>query len=148
MESLALKYVPMNASKSTKWALSNFNDWKRCRKERFPDDQRKHVPETILSNGNESDLCKWLGLYVAETRRKDGSDYPPRTLYVLLTGLLRRMRSFNPSCSNFLDTNNSDFSTLHACMDNVFRRLRSTGVGSTSKKTEAFSKDEDGETVG
>ena len=30
-------------------------------------------------------LCKWLTLYVAETRKQDGCKYPLKTLYSLLS---------------------------------------------------------------
>lgn len=73
-------------------------------------------------------LCKWLTLYVAETRKKDGNEYPPKTIYQLLTGLLCHMRALNPSCPNFLDTDNRAFTYLHTAIDNVFRGLRSSGV--------------------
>ena len=46
----------------------------------------------------------------------------------LLTGLLRYMRSKNPACLNFLDTNQLEFVSLHNAMDNVFRQLRVQGA--------------------
>ena len=33
-------------------------------------------------------LCKSLSMYVAEVRKQDGSPCPPKSLYMLLTGLL------------------------------------------------------------
>ena len=44
---------------------------------------------------NPAALCKWLTLYVAETRKQDGCKYPPKTLYSLLTGLLRHSLAQN-----------------------------------------------------
>ena len=138
---IAVKFVPENTAKSTKWALTNFTDWSRCRRERFSDTS-EHVPDGLLSSGDSSELCKWLSLFTAETRKKDGSKYPPKSIYILLTGLLRHMRSLNASCPNFLDTENKDFTPLHDCMDNVFRRLRTEGVGSSSKSAEVFTEDD------
>ena len=80
---------------------------------------------------------------MAETRKKDGSRYPPKTIYLLLSGLLRHMRTHNPACLNFLDTENKDFLKLHTAVDNVFRQLRSDGVGSSSKRAEIFTKEEE-----
>ena len=31
---------------------------------------------------NAAEISKWFTYYVAETRRKDGSEYPPKTIYV------------------------------------------------------------------
>ncbi len=101
------------------------------------------MPEDILKCGDSSVLCKWLVVYVAETRKKDGSEYPLKSIYLLLTGLLRDMREINPMCPNFLDSQNREFTVFHTAIDNVFRRLRSSGVGSSSKSTAMFSKDEE-----
>ena len=65
-------------------------------------------------------------LYVAETRKKDGSRYPPKTIYLLLSGLLRHMRTHNPACLNFLGTENRDFSKLHTAVDLVWWQQQTT----------------------
>ena len=61
----------------------------------------------------------------------------------LLSGILRHMGSVNPLCPNFLDTTNLSFSSFHTALDNVFRYLRVKGIGSQSKATEAFTKEEE-----
>ena len=104
--SLSTLFVPKNTESSTKWALSNFMQWKMSRNEQFCEEREKQVPDDILETACPEILCKWLGLYVAETRKIDGSCYPPKTLYILLTGLLRHMRTLNPNCPNFLDMSN------------------------------------------
>ena len=76
-------------------------------------------------------------------RKKDGSEYPPKTIYQLLTGLLRHMCALNPLCPNFLDTDNQAFASLHTAIDNVFRGLCSSGVGASSKSAEVFTKEEE-----
>ena len=81
--------------------MANFKSWKKARNERFADDLEKQVPDDLLLSDDASLLNKWLKLYVAKTRKQDGSKYPPKTLYQLLAGLLRDMRSRNPNCSNF-----------------------------------------------
>ena len=70
----------------------NFNEWKESR-----NDSITEVPEDTFQSTEASVLCKWLSLYVAETRKKDGSRYPPKTIYLLLSGLLRHMRTHNPA---------------------------------------------------
>ena len=100
----------------------------------------------LLENTDTAVLSKWLSLYVAEIRKQDGSRYPPKSIYMLLTGLLRHMRTFSPLCPNFLDTANQQFSSFHNALDTVFRQLQS-GVGSESKEAQTFSKEEE-ESVG
>ena len=53
------------------------------------------------------------------------------------------MRSLNPACLHFLDTCDARFSALHNALDNLFRELRTEGVGATSKQAEVFTKDEE-----
>ena len=52
------------------------------------------------------------------------------------------MRSNNPTCRNFLDSNELEFASLHNAMDNVFRKLCMEGVQAESISTEAFSKEQ------
>ena len=140
---LAKKCVPKNTATMTEWAVTNFLAWQTSRNKEFDGDQAKQVPSTLLKSSDPSVLSKWLSLYCAEARKKDGGSYPPKTVYALLTGLLRHMRSLNPECPNFLDFSDPRFTTLQNYLDNLFRDLRARGVGSESKNAEVFSRTED-----
>lgn len=138
------KCVPRNTAYSTKWAVTTFSTWAKNRNTAFSDTPDKLVPADVLQSTDCKLLCKWLSLFVAEARKQDGSCYPPKSLYLLMTGLLRHMRSsLGDKCPNFLDTKLPSFEPLHNAMDNVFRQLRADGVGAESKATEVFSKEEE-----
>ena len=137
---LAEKCVPKNTATSTKWAVANFESWRKNRNKRFSSDRDRQVPDCLLLSQDSVALSKWLSLYVAEARKQDGTVYPPKSLYLLLTGLLRYMRSKNPRAPNFLDTAAHEFQSFHNTMDNVFRQRRAEGVSNVSKSTETFSK--------
>lgn len=141
-EQLGSRYVPKNTVCSTKWCISTFEAWREGRNARFPmpNDQ---VPVNLLEAKDITALSKWLSYFVAEVRKKDGTAYPPKTVYLLLTGLLRHMRTLNPDCPNFLDTNDQRFATFRSALDNVLRELRAQGMGATSRQTEAFSREEE-----
>ena len=141
-ESLSKKIVPKNTENNTKWAVSTFLLWRDRRNVSFkePDYQ---VPEDLLISTDTALLCKWLTYFIAEVRRKDGANYPPKTIYLLLTGLLRHMRSRNVTCPNFLDTSDARFVTFHNALDNILRDLRMRGVGAQTRQTEAFSKEDE-----
>ena len=79
---------------------------------------------------------------MAETRNKEGKIYSPKTLYSLLSGILRFMTTKNPRYPNFLDKSYPDFTEFHCTIDNLFRRLRE-GVGAGSKQTASITKDEE-----
>ena len=140
VQSLEKKFIPKNTDSSTKWALSNFLSWRDKRNAVHPGNQ---VPPDLLVCSDATVLSKWLTLYVAETRKRDGGQYPPKSIYSLLTGLLRHMRCRNVSCPNFLDTGNPKFASFHNALDNVFRQLRSKGVGAEARQTEALSKEDE-----
>ena len=105
------------------------NDYNKC----------NPSPEEILSPSCESELLK-LCIFVTETRAHNGEKYPPKTLYSLLSGILR---TENPSYPNFLDKENPVFSTFRITVDNLFKVLRSSGVGATSSHTEGISNEEE-----
>ena len=131
---------PKNTEYSTKWALKNFTEWRNARNTNNPDAQ---VPVTLIEDGDPEELNKWLSFYVAETRNTKGAPYPPKTLYQLMCGLLRYMRSINPSAPDFLNKDDIRFSGLLTVMDNRFKELRADGVGSNSKHTEILTKEEE-----
>ena len=143
VETLGKKYVPKNTDSSTRWALANFLSWRDNRNSTFSDNPSEQVPQDLLVSNDAAEISKWFTYHVAETRKKDGSEYPSKTIYLLLTGLLRHMRSRNICCPNFLDTSNHDFASFHNALDNVFRDLRTRGVGAQARQTEAFSKEDE-----
>ena len=124
-------------------SLSTFLSWRDKRNEHFREEADKQVPVGLLASTDHVILGKWLSLFVAEVRKKDGTEYPPKTMYILLAGILRHMRLQNPACPNFLDMEDLSFAPFHNALDNVLRDLRARGVGSESQETEAFSKEEE-----
>ena len=90
-----------------------------------------------------TELNHWLCLYVLETQPSDGKKYPVSSLYALLSGILHHMRSVDPDCPNFLDTNNHKFRELHAALDNLGRQLCSEGVGAEIKHASVISTEEE-----
>ena len=112
---------PQTTAYSTKWTNTNFDDWKKNRNEQHPDNL---VPDDPFITGNAEQLCQWLSFYVTETRSCKCEPYPPKSLYQLLSGLLRHCRSLNPSIPNFLDKGNPNFKTFHAVLYNPFKVLR------------------------
>ena len=142
-DTLSKKFIPRNTGTCTKWCVATFQLWQNARNVRFQTEKDKQVPSDILNSTDSAVLAKWFSVYVAEVRKKDGTRYPPKTVYALLTGLLRYMRSLNPRCPNFLDTSDVDFSSFHNALDNVLRELRCKGVGAESRPTEAFTPQEE-----
>ena len=139
-EELAKGLVPRNTSKSTKWALNNFEAWMKSRNLSCPDIP---VPKDLLMCSDPEILNLHLSRFVIETRKANGDDYPPSTLHQLLCGILRFMRECNPDCPNFLDKSDKRFRPLHRTLDSSFHKLHSEGVGRQTKHAEIISSDEE-----
>ena len=142
LSELTKPIVPKNTKKNTSWALRNFNDWRAERERHYPQevcrsDLFEHAPWNI------EELNHWLTIYVLETRRADGQRYPLTTVYQLLSGILRHMRSIDPECPNFLDKNNYHFKELHGAVDNLGRQLRIDGVGAEVKHASVVTSEEE-----
>ena len=132
---------PANTKASTNWAVHNFHEWfewhnSNTESETCPD-------EVLLPSCSSETLGKWLPVYVTETRNKAGQPYPPKTVYSLLSGILRHMTIQNPNYPNFLQKNSVPFVDFHRCLDNFFCKLREDGIGAESKHTPSISTEEE-----
>ena len=139
---LSERFVPKNTATSTKWAVANLESWRTARNSKFVHQPDQLVPSDLLESGDKVVLNNWLCVFVAETRKQDGNRYSPKSLYQLLTGILRHMRNLNPSSPNFLDTDDHNFSRFHNTLDNILRELRTDGVG-VLKHAEVLTKDDE-----
>ena len=94
LEDLSKVKMLKNTSLSTRWAMKNFTDWFSGYNTRNPDNP---CPDEVLLPSCPAEvLSKWLCVYVAETRSHTEEAYPPTTVYSLLSGVLRYMKSENP----------------------------------------------------
>ncbi len=66
--------------------------------------------------------------------------FPPKTIYLLLSGILRHARQVNTHTLNFLDKNNIKFQSLHAVLDNLFKELQKDGLQKTRNMLKSFPK--------
>ena len=108
----ALPTWTKNTRVSTKWAIDTFVCWQKSRAARFPGNSEERPPSGLLKSSDPQLLGKWLGLFADEARKTDGSYYPGKTVYHILAGLHRYMRSLNPSCPNFL-SDGPHFRSIH-----------------------------------
>ena len=76
---------------NNKWAVKNFSEWVQARQKNTSVETSKSYKE-ILFTDNASELSQWLCAFVKETRKRDGGEYTPKTLYLLMVGLQREIR--------------------------------------------------------
>ena len=91
-------------------------------------------PSEILLTNDLPELDRWLCRYLTETRRTDGTEYPPKTLYLLLVGLQRYINSEKQTQIKLLQ--NNEFRALQNLCNSLFNQLHAKGVGAGVKKTQ------------
>ena len=124
---------PKNTTKSNEWAIRNFEAWRDARNKRFPEDL---CPLDNLFDDKKV-ACQWLCRYVSETRKSDGAEYTPRSLYLLLAGLQRHLRKLYPDKEINLFSDQAFIPLKNTC-DSVFKRLHSKGIGADTKAVPVF----------
>ena len=107
--------VPVNTETSTRWAVKNFMDWAINRNKLSPDNP---VSLNLLECHDVKKVCKYLCMFVIETRKADGGAYPPCTTRVLLSGLNRVLHT-NKAPFSILDKHNPECQELSNKLDVV-----------------------------
>ena len=97
-----------------KWAVTNFTDWKESYNVRHPEEK---CPDDMLLSDDPRELSFWLQKYVLETRKKDGSKYPPKTIHLLLCGQHRYIKEVTDESLNIFDKEHSHFKKLFNTCD-------------------------------
>ncbi|KAK3107750.1 hypothetical protein FSP39_021374 [Pinctada imbricata] len=124
-----------NTKSNTKWAVNVFEKWRETRGD---------VPELHTMDSKSMDYN--LQRFIVEARKKDGSLYPPKSLYLIACGLLRCLRSNEVFDKNFLDDKNTDFVKFRKVMDAQMKTLLDQGLGCTVKQADPITL-EDEETL-
>ena len=120
---------PRNTEICTQWAVTNFKQWAKQRSEAVPTDP---VPDDLLQCHDHERIVKYLCLYVLETRKEDGSRYPPATIRSLLSGINRVLQA-NKAPFSILDKHDLRFRELFNTLDVVSSTLHREGVGARRK---------------
>ena len=115
----------------------NYQLWKENRQVA----SQEQIPD-IFPCTDPAVLSHWLSCFAPETRTKDGSQYPPQSIYSLLTGIQRHMKNTNPDAPVFLNKADNRFKVLHNCLDVIFRRLRESNIGTSTVHHNPFTKEE------
>ena len=68
---------PANTTKSTEWAMKNFELWRIARNAKFGDPQCIINAQNAAWFEDKENLCGWLCRFVTETRKADVGKYTP-----------------------------------------------------------------------
>ena len=134
-------FCPKNTMSNNKWAVKNFAEWIEARRKKLGEPQKPY--REILFTDNAKELSHWLSAFVKETRKEDGGEYTPKTLYMLIAGLQREMRLHKQSDQVFNVLSDEQFEGFRNVCDHEFRRLHQKGVGTDIHRTEALTEDDE-----
>ena len=100
------------------------------------------LSEMDLLTDDRDALCEVLCKFVVEIRKTDKSQYPPRSIQLILCGLQRYIRQERPqSPVNF--TTDPEFQKLRNVCDTYYRELHSKGIGAEMKRTPVLTIDDE-----
>ena len=99
---LSRGFIPDNTAKNTEWATTVFSAWLESRNRRTGESTpTDYLDRSFATEESKVDLAHVLSLFVVEAKKKDGTSYPAKTVYHLLSGILRYMREKDPYAPNF-----------------------------------------------
>ena len=88
-------------------------------------------------------LAYWMGKFVLEVRKKDGSEYPPKSLYALVCCFKRFLEQIDIHNVNPLNIGDSRFGNFRATLDAEMKHLHRMGLGASSKQAESINPDKE-----
>ena len=68
--------VPVNTKVANDWAMRSLQQWMDNRRS----SGEEPVPDDLLHCMDPKVVCKWVCIFVQETRKEDGEEYPPSTI--------------------------------------------------------------------
>ena len=93
-----------------------------------------------LHEMNADVMNYWMQRFIVQDRRKDGAEYPPKSLYLIACGLLRHLRNNSVYDKNFFDENNLDFVELRKVLDAQMKTPINKGLGCNLKQADPISR--------
>ena len=108
--------IPEKTKSVTAWGIRVWNDWAAALATAISETDRLIVTTQLLEMPVE-DLAYWMGKFVLEARKMDGSEYPPKTLYSLVCCFKRYYGVNGVHDVNPLDTADPRFSNFQQTLD-------------------------------
>lgn len=116
----------VNRKNKTKWAMNLFEKWRNNR--------RENIPDFRLMTSEIMEF--WLGRFGMEVRKRNGTEHPPRSIYLILCGLLRFLKDNGVYDNNFLDKNIGEFTDFRKLDNTRMNLLIDKGFGCSWKQAD------------
>ena len=128
--------MPTTTKASTEWGIHVWNEWASIQGSSGSTD---HAPvDTPLLEMPMADLSYWMGKFVLKVRKKDGMEYPPKSLYALMCCFKHFFEQNGAHNINPLSTtDNAVFGDFRRTLDTEMKHLHGSGLGSKCAKSRA-----------
>ncbi|XP_048775370.2 zinc finger MYM-type protein 2-like [Ostrea edulis] len=122
-----------NTKKNTQWALNIFESWLR---ERNAQGQGQELIIPEIQTMDAVQLNFYLGRFIMRVRRKDGKEYPAKTLFYISCGILRYLRDHGTHDKILLDAGDPRFADFRKILHSKIKDALSRGVGGKRKQAD------------
>ena len=143
LNAMSTPFVPKLTKCATSWSVNLFKAWVKHRNEHTA--WRAYLEDILEMCLDPIVLERCLAYFVVEgTCNTKGEPFKPDTIYQILCGLFRYMRSIHggEKVPNFLNKR-MKAKRLHAVTDRHYRKLREVGIGGRRRHAEVFTPEEE-----
>ena len=123
-----LERVPKNTIRSTNWGVRVFEAW--C--------VERQCTSSVVDM-SDKDLDSNISQFVHEAVKRDGTPYPPNSLYQVVVSIQRHLRESGRPKVSFFDS--PMFDTLRKSLDARMKELTAQGLGVERKSAEPITRD-------
>ena len=92
----------------------------------------EQAPDDLLLCKDADLVCRWMCIFVQETRKENGEEYQPSTIRALLAAFPRQITT-NKVGFSLLDKADHRSCDFHNTLDTLCASLRKKGIGATNK---------------
>lgn len=133
--------ISKNTKKNNSWSTKVYEDWVHWRNSLELDKKKKFLHLIEFDPTKCLELERALKHFIFEAKRQDGNDYPPNTLYNIVCGINRYIRSAFPDINIMSD--DLRFVYIRKCLDARMKELTQRGVGVIRKQAEPVSDEQE-----
>jgi hypothetical protein len=137
IERLISSQENQNTKRNTRWAVGVFENWRQEKNKNVP--LEFAVPDLLYMD--VSAMSYSLTHFVCDARKRDGSEYPPKSVYYLVCGLLRHLRDNKRHDINFFS--DLRFADFRKTLDAKMKSLLSKGIGIKVKQADPITSEDE-----
>lgn len=127
--------IPKKTCDDMMYCLRIWNEWRHHRQVNYGDS----IPE--ICQIDTAPLAHHLSSFILEVRKKNGDEFPPNSLFHIVSGIQRYLRyNGKPSVDFF---NDPVFAGFKLNLDAEMKRLQKKGLGSKKRQAEPLSLEEE-----